>query len=572
MDPGYRINNTLEYSYQNLVRKNSFFQKYPKHKRSSRLCLIAAERDSLKDLKDMKTHSKSLDSKKSNQIQILNFPLDSDLPIEYKAESSQKIKKELSLGKIIINKSSRIRDGGESQKNILTSEMYSINNLSKDNQKLYWTKNREKEKIEDISDINMGYSTLNKSRVIEVSYFPTNQNGNIFGDLDSTPKRFFQETVPSDKHSPPRAEIRNPLTPRVQKTSLSEFSNGSDQMIQDFLDRQIEKNSKSNKKEPLHLDYFKAKKNPLSMTLSVDDSASQHLCSLKHQDEKGETGFTFNIFDNKNIVKSEIFDTNKRKNLYLNFESENPDAKSNFFMTKMDNSAKMKSKKKIKKNKGGVKNTKNKANVKTKNCKTPKRERISKKFKFKSKTQILDAKRSVKSNLKPDKKKRKKKKLTLARHSVNLQSNQSIKDSFRYKIAKNKKKMGLKDKIGLKEHGKTLPTNQLNIKDIKSSKHFKRSGLRHKRTMSGVAGMMKALVINRKTKDKAILKTSKKNQTDKLYLKKSKSKSIKINPKKNLRIKVNQNSQVKMSKKKISLIETPIFKDSIKKLTFDKIG
>ena len=72
-------------------------------------------------------------------------------------------------------------------------------------------------------------------------------------------------------------------------------------------------------------------------------------------------------------------------------------------------------------------------------CKTPKRERFSKKFKLKSKTQILDVKRSVKSNVKIDKKRKKKKKLTLTRHSVNLNANQSIKDSFRLKIAKNKK-------------------------------------------------------------------------------------------------------------------------------------
>jgi hypothetical protein len=570
MDPGYRITKTLDFVYQKLAKKSSFFQKYPKHKRSSRLCLIAAERDSLKDLNEKK--NTSLDTKNSKNIQILNFPLDSDFPIEYKVDPSQKASKDLSLGKIVINKSSRIRDGGDSPKNILQSEMFPLNHSSKDRQNIYWTKNRTRERRDDISDHNVGYSTLDRSRVIEVSYFPTNQNVTIFGDIDSTPKKFFKEVTPSGRNTPPIADIKYPLTPRIQKTSLSDFSNGSDTKIQDFLDRQIQIKLQE-KKYPSNSENFQVKKNLASMTLSVEDDQSQNLCSLKNQDEKERTGFTFNIFDNKNIVKSEIFDTNKRDHLYLNFDSQKQDFKSNFFMTKVEEKNLNKTKKKHKKDKSrGIKKTK--ASGKSKLCKTPKREKFSKRFKMKSKKQIVNSKRSVKSNIKIEKKKKGRKKLGLTRHSVHLQTNQSIKESFKLKISKNKKKLIKKEKqLGLKEHRKTLPVNTLNSKKLVSSRQFKRSGLRHKRTMSGVTGMVRALVITKKPKDKISIKTPQKIQPEKsLYLKKQKSKSIRNYPKKSLRIKVDKGARVKLSKKKINLIETPIFKESLKKLTFDQIG
>ena len=326
MDPGYKILNTLEFFYKPLKKKNSSFLKYPQHKRSSRLCLIAADRDSLKDLKTQAVHSHSLDSKNSKKIQILNYTNDSDFPIEYKLNPSRKNKKDLSLGKIVINKSSRIRERNESPKKIVTSEVFSSKNCP-DNDKVYWTRTRPKE---DISDMNLGYSTLERSRVIEVSYFPTNNNVNIFGDLDSAPKKYIQDTITSKKNKPSKSE-----TPFIAKTSLSDKSQEEPApAIQDFLDRELEK--KNQMKKSTKSMNFITKKTPISVNLSIEADVSQNLSSLRIQDEKESTGFTFNIFENQNIVKSEIFDTEKKTNLFSNFESEQQNNHSPFFMSEMD--------------------------------------------------------------------------------------------------------------------------------------------------------------------------------------------------------------------------------------------
>ena len=252
MDPQYKIIRTLNFSYIKLNKKKSFFNKFPKHRRSSRLCLIAAERDSLRDLNNQNLlNSQSLDSKTSKNIQILNFQNDSEFPIEYKAETSSKIQKDLSLGKIVINKSSRIKEKADSNRKIMKSEVYTMKKPPKEEKDLYWTKSRNKNKYETNGDMNLGYSTLDRSRVIEVSYCPTNQNANIFGDIDSAPKKFFQETIPSKEDSDSNFDnLYEPLTPKAPKTSLSEFSDSSDR-IKDFLDQQVQNNLKKHAKNEI---------------------------------------------------------------------------------------------------------------------------------------------------------------------------------------------------------------------------------------------------------------------------------------------------------------------------------
>ena len=251
MEPRFKIIRTLNFSYIPLKSKNSFYQKYPRQKKSSRLCLIAADRDSLKDLNSEKIKSISLDSKNSKNIQILNFPKDSEFPIEYKVNSSDKIHKNLSSDKIVINKSSRINDYNDSNRKIMKSEVYLMKEEPKTFKEVYWTKKKIKNKYDEGGDIKIGYSTLNRSREIELSYFPNNQNENIFDEIDSAPKKFFQETIPSREESLSNSKnLYEPLTPQPHKTTLSEFSDNSD-IIKDFLDQQVRSKLKKKKKNLL---------------------------------------------------------------------------------------------------------------------------------------------------------------------------------------------------------------------------------------------------------------------------------------------------------------------------------
>lgn len=568
MDPGFKIVSQEPFQYAPLKKKKSNL-KYPKHKRSSRLCLIAADRDSLKDLKNQPGHSHSLESKKSKQIQILNCTNDSEFPIEYKLNRSQKNLKDLSLGKIVINKSSRIRDRKDSHSKIVTSEVFSMSHCPNE-ENVYWTMKRG---AENASEANPGYSTLNRSRVIEVSYFPTNHNGQIFGELDSAPKKFFQEKPPSPQNQFAKEKQRKSLVPRVAKTSLSEFSHGSDQMIQDFLDQQ----QKANKKKSFQSIKFKNKPQQSWEDLSMENEQSKNISSMQTKDQKQSTGFTFNIFDKRNIVKSEIFDTNKKNNIFLNFESERRNEDQNsFFLSEFEQNP-SKNYTSIQKKKGDPgkatrKVKKNATRKKLKMMKTPKREKIFEKPKIKSKTQVLE-KRYTKSNIKAAKKKRNlgKKNFGIVRHSVNLNPKESVKDPFKLKITRKKKKSRKKEKFEQSEYNRTLPVNKISVRGLASSRQFKRSGLRHQRTLSGVTGVVGNLNLTRKAKEKPVNRTFKKTEfAGSLYLKKGKSKSIKMNPKKTLRISTKKAKQRKVSRKTEKMIETPIFKNSTKKMSFDR--
>ena len=528
MDPGFRINNTLKFSYKQLKKKASKFAKFPRHKRSSQLCLIAAERDSLKDL-NSQVISYSLDSKGSKAIQILNFPNESEFPIEYK-NSPDKPPKELSLKKIVINKSSRIKDG-DSPKKVAKSEVFPNN---RQEPKMYWTKKRQKPKEEPEANHE---STLEKSREIEVSYFPTNQQGTSIVDVDS----FLKKRQSTEK----REKRRSLESVKGGKTSLSEQSQGSDQMIQDFLDRQVKKDL--NQKE----ECFEIKDEPDSVTLSMEDATSQNVCSLKQFDEKKCTGFTFNIFKNKNIVKSEIFDTSNHPILFSNFESERHDPSLKSYGLIGDMKKKPKKKGKAKENR--ISRTPKASTIsKNKLVKTPVRE---KHVRNKIKTQIFDAKRSTKSHTKAGKKKAKKK-LAIARNSVNFVPQKSLKGA-KLKINKKKKSDIKKKSLAILEHQKTVPANSFKIKNLTSSRHFKQSR-RHKRTLSGLEGMM----------DKFGLTTAKQKSISKMSRKEPKK--IQTNPKKTLRINLKAKERIKIKKTKMA--ETPIYKESLTRLTFNQKG
>lgn len=573
MDPGFKIVKTLEFEYMALKKKSSFL-KYPQHKRSSRLCLIAADRDSLKDLKNQVVHSHSLESIRSKKIQIMNCTDDTDFPIEYKLNRSQKNQKDLSLGKIIIRKSSRIRERNDSPVKVISSEMFSVSN-GPDEADLYWTRKAKPQTPDNMSELNPGYSTQNRSHIIELSYFATNPNGNIFGDLDSAPKKFFQEKGPAEQKKPSKTMQRESQVPPVAKTSLSELSRGSDRMIQDFLDRQIQR--RGGQRQSYGSIRFRAKKSPDSINLSIGKDPSQQMNSLRLQDEKESTGFTFNIFNNHNIVKSEIFDTEKKNNIFLNFESEQQnDNRSPFFLSEFEKgpakSYKSISKRHANRESLTLKVKKNGTRKKLKMMKTPKREKIFEKTKIKSKTQVLE-KRYIKSNKKAAKKKKelRKKNFGIGRHSVNLKPKMSVKEAFKLKMSRKKKrKSKKKEKFEQNEYNKTLPVNKMNARALVSSRQFKRSGVRHQRTLSGVTRLVGNLNPSRKPKDKPNRALKKQELTGHLYLKRGKSKSSRTQPKKILQISTKKPKPRKVSRKKAKMIETPIFKHSLKKLTFDR--
>jgi hypothetical protein len=580
MDPGFKIFNLPPYFYNQLRRKNSKLLKYPKHKRSSRLCLIAADRDSLRDLKHQDKGSFSMDSKTSNTIQILDFTNTSEKPQELKVESNSQNPKEMSLGKIIIKKSSRIKESIDSKKKLVTSEILFPQNQRKDSQNLYWTKNRKKEKVDETPDRLLGYSTLDRSRIIEVSDFPTNPNGMSLMDMDSVPRKFFRERVPSNEKEENVFNKQYPLTPKAPKTSLSDLSRGSDRMIQDFLDRQITKNKNpgGNKWEEMNL--LKVKNSPESVTLSMKEGESQGMSSL-NIDEKTETGFTFNIFKNQNLVKSEIFDMQFGTISISNYETQNSKPKSTVCFVRPDE---VQRKKNLKK-KGKEKKKETRTNKKfqldqLKLTKTPKRKKVSNHAKIKSSNKTLHSKRSTKSNTKGIKKKKlnSRKVLPIGRQSVNLANLQSFNESMKFN-KKKKSEIKKKKPLNFKLKKKRLThENQFSEKEVTNLKYFKRSKLKHKRTMSGVDGMIGNFTLgSNRNKDLLLLKTSQKNKTKHkgISKEKQKSKSIKPPPKKNLKICVTSSkneNKTKKSKKKIKMSETPIYRKSTKKLTFDHFG
>lgn len=576
MEPGYKLFNTPTYSFKQLKKKSSQFLRYPRHRRSSRLCLIAAERDSLRDLKQEKYNSYSPDSKNSNKIEILNFTNDSQTAQKLKIKKNPKNSPKINLNKIIINKSSRIRDSNNSHKKLVTSEIYSRNKNLKDDQKLYWTKRRKKEKVEEKNEKIGGYSTLDRSRIIEVSYFPTNHNGASMMDFDSIPRRFFKEQIPStDSNKNARITKKYPLTPRAPKTSLSDYSVESDGMIQDFLDRQVKKQKLAPENQKWKgNNYFTAKESPESVNLSINNDQSQNLSSLKI-DEKTETGFTFNIFKNKNLVKSEIYDLGF--GTISNYEVKNSKPMSTLSYVNKDSKKQKKVQKKKKKDKKkdgtSVKKLRQK---KLKMTKTSVQNKILTHIKPKSEAKIINMSRSVKSNTKGVKKAKvhRKKVFPIARTSVNLHSTAPFQNCIKFdrkKKPKIKSKKSFNLTLKSKKESLKIPVSE---KEVKNSKYFKRTKIKHKRVMSGVDGLIGHLGATfNHDKDRLLAKTSKKNKTRPKRL--HKSKSIKANPKKKLKIKVGSleiSEDEPKPAKNVKMSETPIYQKSIQKLKFDHFG
>ena len=453
-------------------------------KKSSRLCLIAVERDSLKNLRSRIPSSSRL---------IPPFiKASTQTPYTYlKVEQKYKQKK-----KTVINQSSRINDDVP-HPNIIASEMVSIdlafdenapnvwsNRKSSQNLKIHVNQNKFEigSEVYNIDDSDVGLSTYERSRVIEMSGNPSDSKYKFLEEVSPEVSRVCiaknsQLNRKTPKYQSPAISKSNPLRPKRMSMNPVWLPN-----------REHEANI-----------FFKQETDSMSISLSEEEEEEEDEGNQDNEEENGPPStsnqvsnkklnhFTFDNYNkNKKLIKSEIYDIDCIKDRY-----KKPTGSFSNIRNLKPNELSIESPKNYKKLKKNLQNkSKNKFKKKKQSVDKKKTKIYKNSIVLKSKTMKLDKKIKQKSNNKNEK----------VRKSLNLGTRNSLEESL-WIIQQS----SIRDDRGTKKEGNTAKGKKKRFLQTKAEKGHKR----YHSNMVNLEGLIKSgkpknnrLDRKEKTKDK----------------------------------------------------------------------